>query len=377
MFLQTYLVLCFACVCFSTDYNIVWDQNYCDNKDRYPSSYELPHNSPCALCINDVITLRINSTSSDHYENIYRVPNEEQMLNCNATVSDNNVATFFKDMHEIEILNAGSNPAFNFQLQVEPYYFISTSDGSQSSAQNNLLRPPNSCLQFAFRVLLATDSRCGSYKADCVFSSVFNDSTSSLFCSTLTNPPISTDTTQITNAPEMSTTIMQNTTTLSIASNTTSTNTTLSPTPKLTTTTTTAAATTPSRVSKGLAIIFYVYTTDSPGAIAGLSILLVICILMILLITPSGIIFLVLYWYGKIKFYDKKYFLQNTKQLEERISHSSYKEATGKIELGDIGYPMAPQLRGTTGNVGLIEYPTTEQVNDEPTYSMNLREEVI
>ena len=256
MFLQTYYIICFLTVCLSAKYDVIWDQNYCDNKDRYPSSYKLPHNSPCALCIGDVITLRIDSPS-EHFENIYRVQNEGEMRNCDATNSLNNAVTLFKDMHEIEIQNAGSNPAFAFQFQADPYYFISTSNGSQSSAQTDLSQTPNSCLQFAFRVLLAEDPNCGNYGADCVFSSVFDDSASALSCSS------------------------QTTTTTAIN--------------------TIAATQNPSPGSyRGLAIVFYDETTSSPGAIIGLSIFLVICILMLIIITPLSIIYLILYRYGKI-----------------------------------------------------------------------------
>ena len=353
MFLKTYFILCFVCLCFSAQYDVIWDQNYCDNEDRYPSSYKLPHNSPCALCIGDVITLRIDSPS-EHFENIYRVQNEGEMRNCDATNSINVGVTLFKDMHEIEIQNAGSNPAFAFQFQADPYYFISTSNGSQSSAQTDLSQTPNSCLQFAFRVLLAEDSNCGNYGADCVFSSVFDDLGSLLLCQDETNQ---SNITNATGTTTMSTTTMANTVSNS------------------TTPTTTTTATTQSMVSRGLEIVFRLETTDSPGAIAGLSIFLVICILMIIIITPSGIIFLILYWYGKINCFQKKYFFQNTMLREEKVSRLSYKEATGKIELGDIGHPMPSKENDpmtTAANVALgeIQFPRAAQV-DEPTY-MNL-----
>ena len=325
MFVQTYLILCFACVCFSANYDIIWDQNYCDNKDSYPSSYLLPHNSPCSLCFDDVITLRIISPSSDHYENFYRVSSEEQMMNCNATVNDNTGVTSFKDMHQFVIQNAGSNPAFAFQFQAEPYYFISTSDGMQSSAQSDLVQFPNSCLQFSFRVFLSSSPACGMYDANCVFSSVFTDPISSLFCQNNT-----TNITQITTT----TTIMSTTTP---SNSTITTNTIIQPT---TTTTATTIATTTPIVSGGLAIIFHISTTDSPAAIAALSLLLVFCVLLILTITPLGIIFLVLYWFGKIKLFDKKYFFHPKEEKEKRISHTSYKETVGRIELEQIGYPM-------------------------------------
>ena len=272
MFLQAYVILCFACLCFSAQYDVIWDQNYCDNEDRYPSSYKLPHNSPCALCIGDVITLRIDSPS-EHYENIYRVQNEGEMRNCDATNSINVGVTLFKDMHEIEIQNAGSNPAFAFQFQADPYYFISTSNGSQSSAETDLSQTPNSCLQFAFRVLLAEDPNCGNYGADCVFSSVFTDPASALYCAPPTTPTVPTTTTTETPSEIPPTPVfnqMDNTT-------------------------------------EPLQIVITVYTSDPVWLIVILVIVICILVVCILASLICGIGLNISYAFGKISFpFDKK-----------------------------------------------------------------------
>ena len=287
MFVQTYLILCFACVCFSANYDVIWDQNYCDNKDSYPSSYLLPHNSPCSLCFDDVITLRIISLSSDHYENFYRVPSEEQMMNCNATVNDNTGVTSFKDMHQFVIQNAGSNPAFAFQFQTDPFYFISTSNGMQSSAQSDLVQSPNSCLQFSFRVFLSSSPDCGMYDANCVFSSVFTDPISSLYC-----PPPTTPTTTSTTIPTTTTIVTTSATTAE------ATTTTPNPMPVLNPT---------NNTSEQLRIIIFIHTTDPIWLIVILIIIMVILILGIPVSSVLGVIFIVLYACDKFSFpCDKK-----------------------------------------------------------------------
>ena len=195
MLSRLFFVSCCVYVCLAADYDIIWDQNYCADQDRYPSSYKLPHNSPCSLCIDDVITFRINSTSNI-YENLYRVPSETAMMNCNASTNENTNVYAFNDKQEITIRSGGSEPAFSFLFRAEPYYFISTSDGTQNSAENDLSRSPNTCLQFAFTVRLSNDPNCGDYMANCNFSSVFTDPPSLLQCSaaTVTSPTTSSNT---------------------------------------------------------------------------------------------------------------------------------------------------------------------------------------
>ncbi|KAI6647134.1 hypothetical protein LOD99_8870 [Oopsacas minuta] len=194
MFRFSFLILCFTHVCLpATNYDIIWDQNYCNEKDRY-NNYLLPHNSPCSFCFGDVITLHINSTSVT-YENLYRVPTATDMINCNATVNDNTQSIVFNNKREITIRAGGSEAALSFQLQPDAYYFISTSNGTQFSADNDVIQSPNSCLQLAFTVLLDNNAGCGNYTANCVFNSVFTDPSSSLFC------PLPTTTPMITIAP--------------------------------------------------------------------------------------------------------------------------------------------------------------------------------
>ena len=172
------LILCYSYTCLTAGYDIVWDQNYFVNKDRYPSSYELPHNSPCSFCVDDVITLRINSTSNI-YENLYRVPTVTAMMNCDASMNENDNVIAFNDKQEMTIRSGGSESALSFFLG-NTYYFISTSNGTQASAENDLNQPPNSCLQLAFTVRLDSDSSCGTYAANCNFTTVFTDPTSLL-----------------------------------------------------------------------------------------------------------------------------------------------------------------------------------------------------
>ena len=197
MLTQIFILSCCVYICFAANYDIIWDQNYCVDKDRYPISYELPHNSPCSLCVNDVITLRINSTSNI-YENLYRVPNETAMMNCDATTNENaNSVIAFNDKQEITIRSGGSEAALSFFLGAT-YYFISTSNGTQASAENDLNQPPNSCLQLAFTVLFDNNPSCGNYTANCNFSSVFTNHPSLLRCNLPTTTPTATDTSSTT-----------------------------------------------------------------------------------------------------------------------------------------------------------------------------------
>ena len=188
-----------AYICFAANYDIIWDQNYCVDKDRYPDTYKLPHNSPCSLCIDDVITLRINSTSNI-YENLYRVPTETAMMDCNATVNENDNVLAFSNKLEITIRSGGSDSALSFLFRAEPYYFISTSDGTQTSAENDLSRSPNSCLQLAFTVRLNSHADCGTYAANCNFTTVFTDPPSLLQCQP-TTPTTSTSSSSTTIPP--------------------------------------------------------------------------------------------------------------------------------------------------------------------------------
>eukprot|EP00800_Vazella_pourtalesii_P022944 TRINITY_DN910_c0_g1_i5.p1 TRINITY_DN910_c0_g1~~TRINITY_DN910_c0_g1_i5.p1 ORF type:complete len:350 (+),score=22.15 TRINITY_DN910_c0_g1_i5:106-1155(+) len=191
MLSRLFFVSCCVYVCLAADYDIIWDQNYCADQDRYPSSYKLPHNSPCSLCIDDVITFRINSTSNI-YENLYRVPSETAMMNCDASTNENTNIYAFNDKQEITIRAGGSEPAFSFLFRAEPYYFISTSDGTQTSAENDLSRSPNTCLQFTFTVRLSNDQSCGTYAANCNFTTVFTDPPSLVRCLNNSNPLSST-----------------------------------------------------------------------------------------------------------------------------------------------------------------------------------------
>ena len=184
MILQSFLILCYTYMCFGASYDVVWGQNYCADRDRYPnSSYELPHYTPCSFCVNDVVTLRINSTSNI-YENLYRVPNETAMMNCNASTNENANVIAFNDKQEMTIRSGGSEAALSFFLGAT-YYFISTSDGTQISAENDLNRLPNTCLQLAFTVMSDEGSTC-NYAQNCVFKSVFTDPESSLYCASPT-----------------------------------------------------------------------------------------------------------------------------------------------------------------------------------------------
>ena len=183
--LRCILILCYSYTCLTAEYDIVWDQNFFADLSRYPNTYKLPHNSLCSFCIDDVITLRINSTYNI-YENLYRVPSETAMMNCNATGSINDNVYAFSNKLEITIRSGGSEPALSFLFRAEPYYFISTSNGTQTSAENDVIRSPNSCLQLAFTVRLNSDADCGTYAANCNFTTVFTHPPSSLRCTNVT-----------------------------------------------------------------------------------------------------------------------------------------------------------------------------------------------
>ena len=264
MLFNTLLLFCYAYVCLAANnYDIIWDRNYCAEKDRYPSSYKLPHNSPCSLCIDDVITFRINSTANI-YENLFRVPSETAMMNCDANINNNTNVYAFNDKQEITIRAGGSEPAFSFLFRAEPYYFISTSDGTQTSAENDLSRSPNTCLQFTFTVRLSNDQSCGTYAANCIFTTVFTDT---LSCSAIT-----TTTPDTTSATTVSNTIS----------------------------TTTATSSNPNTV--GLSLVFSIDTTDSPEFIIFISVLLVFTSILLILCSAFGTIFLTLYWFNKIPY---------------------------------------------------------------------------
>ena len=260
MIIQSLLILSYTYMCFGISYDVIWAQNYCGEQDRYPTSYEQPHSSPCAFCTNDVVTLRINSTSTI-YENLYRVPTETAMMNCDATANSNTINYAFSDKLEINIRSGGSDSALSFVVRAEPYYFISTSNGTQSSAETNLTQSPNTCLQMAFTVTFDEGSDCGNYKADCTFNSVFIDPASSLMCMNVTIPA---DTT---------------------------------------TTPMTTPATTP---SNDLSIVITIQEPPNLAAIIVLAILIVLIIVAIILLLVIGISLLVYYGSGKEFPYTKK-----------------------------------------------------------------------
>ena len=304
MLFNTFILLCYAHVCLAANYDIIWGSNYCYEKERYPSSYELPHNSPCSFCLNDVITLRINSTSNI-YENLYRVPNETAMMNCNASTNENANVIAFNDKQEITIRSGGSEAALSFFLG-NTYYFISTSDGTQTSAENDLNQPPNTCLQLAFTVLLDNNPSCGTYAANCNF-------TTSTFCSTMNVTP----------------------TTTTSASTTTQT----TPMSDSTDTTTTTQ-------SAGLSLVFSIDTTDSPELITCVSILLGFTTFLIIFSLIFGITFLTLFWFDRISYLFFCFHkiscptFNYRKKREVELTEKTYPPEIGLININ------APKLQG-------------------------------
>ena len=160
----------------SRRWHILWERKYCSENLSDTMSY--PFITDCSLCTTD--QLRLYTPDESNYENIYRVETEEEMLACNATRAMNTVPTVFNTETVFTLINSGSrNAAFNFYFG-QQIYFISTSNGTEFSAKNDLTRPTNSCLKFSF--FLATRwKNCGNLDA-CNMTSVFTDNSSQVGC---------------------------------------------------------------------------------------------------------------------------------------------------------------------------------------------------
>lgn len=175
----TVILLIFSinfCVVKSRRWNILWERRYCS--ENLSDQFAYPFITDCSLCTTD--QLRLYTPDESNYENIYRVETEEEMLACNATNAMNTIPTVFNTETIFTLINSGSrNPAFNFYFG-QQIYFISTSNGTEFSARNDLTREVNSCLKFSF--FLATKwNNCGNFDT-CNMTSVFTDNSSKVGC---------------------------------------------------------------------------------------------------------------------------------------------------------------------------------------------------
>ena len=179
-------------VVFSRTWDILWERNYCNS--TLPNGFVYPFNTNCSLCISD--QLRLSTPNPENYENIYRVKTEQEMLSCNATNALNSLPTVFNSEIVFTLINSGaSDEAFNFYLG-ENIYFISTSDGTEDSAKNNLFRQEGSCLQFSF-VLLPSSQNCGKFDS-CKMKTIFIDDFNEIGCNSHNEPIESRNLTQST-----------------------------------------------------------------------------------------------------------------------------------------------------------------------------------
>ena len=171
------LIFCFnICVVKSRRWSILWERRFCS--ENLSDTLVYPFITDCSLCTTD--QLRLYSPDESNYENIYRVETEEEMLACNATKAMNTIPTVFNTEMIFTLINSGSrNAAFNFYFG-QRMYFISTSNGTEFSARNDLTRPINSCLKLSF--FLESKLRiCGNLDT-CNMTSVFTDNSSQVGC---------------------------------------------------------------------------------------------------------------------------------------------------------------------------------------------------
>ena len=151
----------------SCDYNIIWDRDFCSTTDqgRLENS-TLPPNvlePVCEFEIGSDVTLRHVNTKL--YENLFRVNDENDFKECSATNSSSDLILI--------------NSNYSFKLDIanftigERIYFISTSNGSKFSAENQK-QTNETCLQFAFKVVQMRNS-CNNKCNSTIFDNVSSD----------------------------------------------------------------------------------------------------------------------------------------------------------------------------------------------------------
>ena len=295
---------------------IVWDQTYCMDPSRYPSSnYKLPQNSPCPVCVGDTLSLSINNNADDHYENLYRVNNVQDMWNCNATDTVNESPIVFNTMRDIPIENSGSSAVFQF-VEDTIFYFISTSNGTQTSAMNDTMKTPGTCLQLSF---LVTGGTCSGYGLCSDFTSILTNDSSPLSC------PDSPTTSTSVAATTMSTDPMSTPNPVTTSTSATSDTGTIQQTPTVTTQSTSTQ--TPIIIrSPGSS---KEKNPENNDAVIGWSFLLCSVIGAIVVVTPGGTVFLVLYYKGKIIF-----------PCDKQNYSFFMKRPTENIEMGQTAQPI-------------------------------------
>ena len=183
-------------VVFSRTWDILWERNYCNS--TLPNGLIYPFNTNCSLCISD--QLRLYTPNPRNFENIYRVQTEQEMVSCDATNALNILPTVFNSEIVFTLINSGdTDEAFNFYLG-EEIFFISTSNGTEASAKNDLSLNEGSCLQFSF-VLLPSGQNCGNFNS-CEMKSIFTDEFNKIGCNSYHEPIESRNVTQSTTSTD-------------------------------------------------------------------------------------------------------------------------------------------------------------------------------
>ena len=151
---------------YACEYNIIWDRDFCNTTDhgRLKNSILPPTilDPVCEFEIGSNITLEHNNT--EIYENLYRVNDRNDVSICSASNSTS----------ELLLINVSHTFTLTEYAIGEEVYFISTSNGSKYSAENDK-KAKKPCLQLAFRIVQVqnTCDKCNSTIFDNVDSDNF------------------------------------------------------------------------------------------------------------------------------------------------------------------------------------------------------------
>ena len=137
------------CVCTR---DVIWQSNFCPLNMSLNGAILPPDDATCRFQAGDTLSL-INS-DANRTENIYQVRTREDWENCNATNAFNSMPRLVNDSNTVQLVTGNF---FTFNIG-EIIYLISTSNGSEDSANNDIIGT-SPCLRMSF-LLVPPTSEC-------------------------------------------------------------------------------------------------------------------------------------------------------------------------------------------------------------------------
>ena len=146
------LIFLFTGVYGTCTRDVIWQSNFCPLNMSLNGAILPPDNATCRFQAGDTLSL-INS-DANRTENIYQVRTREDWENCNATNAFNSMPRLVNDSNTVQLVT-GNFFTFNVGQII---YLISTSNGSEDSANNDIIGT-SPCLRMSF-LLVPPTSEC-------------------------------------------------------------------------------------------------------------------------------------------------------------------------------------------------------------------------